>query len=313
MKRGRRKGSGVKSSINREQPTDTRHKLLHSHRDSRMVRLRQLILALKKEQATAQRNMLVEERKACRDEKKRKDYDKAIHESNDVLAALEQDDGNAWTLADNYLSARKAEIESQIATKNNQLSKKPALPRFHLTTREQKVLDKLRASQRAYVLLDEIDSLWKTWSAQCERAVLNADADWFRRQANAIVHRDKRTGAQKDRARFEAEVWRLLTVECVPERKILDGDTCFVQRKDEQPLTDKEKQEIRELEQLNRHAVVEDMIGKSYKRTDDGDYVAVSKGGGALIVEWTLGKRRYSCRFKNGRCVRDAIRDIAKL
>ncbi|MFL6544110.1 MAG: hypothetical protein ACJ8LM_02880, partial [Candidatus Udaeobacter sp.] len=151
MKRGRRKGSGVKSSINREQPTDTRHKLLHSHRDSRMVRLRQLILALKKEQATAQRNMLVEERKACRDEKKRKDYDKAIHESNDVLAALEQDDGNAWTLADNYLSARKAEIESQIATKNNQLSKKPALPRFHLTTREQKVLDKLRASQRAYV------------------------------------------------------------------------------------------------------------------------------------------------------------------
>jgi len=86
-----------------------------------------------------------------------------------------------------------------------------------------------------------------------------------------------------------------------------------VQRKDEQPLTDKEKQEIRELEQLNRHAVVEDMIGKSYKRTDDGDYVAVSKGGGALIVEWTLGKRRYSCRFKNGRCVRDAIRDIAKL
>src|SRR5205814_2177948 len=84
----------------------------------------------------------------CRDEKKRKDCDKVIHESNDVLAALEQDDGNAWTLADNYLSARKAEIESQIATKNNQLSKKPALPRFHLTTREQKVLDKLRASQR---------------------------------------------------------------------------------------------------------------------------------------------------------------------
>src|SRR5207247_10175305 len=65
---------------------------------------------------------------------------------------------------------------------------------------------------------------WKTWSAQCERAVLNADADWFRRQANALDHRDKRTDAQKDRARFEAEVWRLLTVERVPERKILDGD-----------------------------------------------------------------------------------------
>src|SRR5947199_9316603 len=140
-----------------------------------MARLRQLILALKTEQATAQRNILVEERKACRDEQKRKDYDKAIHESNDVLAALEQDDGNAWTLADNYLSARKAEIESQIATKNDQLSKKPALPRFHLITREQKVLDKLRASQRAYVMLDEIDSLCKTWSAQYQSTVLNAN------------------------------------------------------------------------------------------------------------------------------------------
>src|SRR5947199_9013995 len=98
MKRGRRKGSGVKSSINREQPTDTRHKLLHSHRDSRMVRLRQLILALKKEQATAQRNMLAEERKACRDEKKRKDYDKAIQESKEVMDAPQQNAGNSWTV-----------------------------------------------------------------------------------------------------------------------------------------------------------------------------------------------------------------------
>src|SRR5439155_880123 len=91
---------------------------------------------------------------------------------------------------------------------NEQLAKKPALPRFHLTTREQKVLDKLRASQRAYVLLDEIDSLWKTWSAQCERAVLNGDADWFERQAKAIEK-----GGLLQRVQFNTKVTYLLETE----------------------------------------------------------------------------------------------------
>jgi hypothetical protein len=71
-----------------------------------------LILAVKKEQATAHRNMLVAEQKACREEEKLKDYAKAIRESNDLLAALEQGDEEAWTLADHFLSARAAEYDS---------------------------------------------------------------------------------------------------------------------------------------------------------------------------------------------------------
>ena len=126
--------------------------------------------------------------------------------------------------------------------------------------------------------------------------------------SRAIRDGDKRTDAQKDRGRFEAEVLRLLTV--IPEREILK---CFNQRPDAEPLTEEEKREIRELEQDYKHTVIEDMIGKSYTRNKDGELIAVSKGGGALIVEWTLGKRRYSCRFKNKRCARDAVRDIAKL
>ena len=160
-----------------------------------------------------------------------------------------------------------------------------------------------------YVLLDEIDALWPDLAAQFERAMLDGDADWFKRQAHAIEHGDERTGQEKDRGRFEAEVMRLLTVECVPERKILAGDTCFVQRKNAQPLTEKEKHEIHELERTYRHAVIEDMIGKRYRRADDGGYVAVGEG---LILEWTVGEHRFSCRFKNRRCARDAVRDIAK-
>jgi hypothetical protein len=185
---------------------------------------------------------------------------------------------HASKLPDNYLSARKAE-NARVATK------------------------------KRYVLRDEIDSLWNAWSAQCERALLDRDADWFNRQARAIELGDRRTDAEKDRCRFEAEVVRLLTVECFPERKILAGD-CFGLREDTQPLTEDEKREIRELEHMHKHAVIEDMIGKSYRRNDDGEYVATGKG---LILEWTLGEARYSCRFKNRRCARDAVREIAKL
>ena len=106
-KRGRKKGSGVKSSIKGERH-DIRARLFHGHRDYRIVRLCQLVLAVKKEEVTAQRDMLLEERKACRDEQQ-KGYDKAIRESNELLAALEQGNGNAWRLADNHLSARRTQ------------------------------------------------------------------------------------------------------------------------------------------------------------------------------------------------------------
>jgi len=89
-----------------------RGRIIYGSADWPTIKLRQLILVVKKEQATAHRNMLVAEQKACRDEEKLKDYAKAIRESNDVLAALEQGDEKAWTLADNFLSARAAEYDS---------------------------------------------------------------------------------------------------------------------------------------------------------------------------------------------------------
>jgi hypothetical protein len=104
-----------------------------------------------------------------------------------------------------------------------------------------------------------------------------------------------------------------LTVECVPERKLLAADTCFVQRKDTQPLTEEEKREILRWETLYNQDYVEELIGKRYTRNKDGELITVSKGGGALILEWTVGKHHYSCHFKNKRCTRDAVREIAKL
>ena len=65
-----------------------RGRIIYGSADWPTIKLRQLILAVKKEQATAHRNMLVAEQKAWRDEEKLKDYAKAIRESNDVLAAL---------------------------------------------------------------------------------------------------------------------------------------------------------------------------------------------------------------------------------
>jgi hypothetical protein len=62
------------------------------------------------------------------------------------------------------------------------------------------------------------------------------------------------------------------------------------------PLTDEEKRENRELEHDYKQSVIEDMIGKSYNEPQGRRMV--NKGDGALILEWTLGKRRYSCHFQ---------------
>lgn len=90
-------------------------------------------------------------------------------------------------------------------------SQQDTLPDNYLSQR--RALNTAIGREQGYVLLDEIDALWKTWSAECERAVITGDADWFQRQADAIKHGDKRTDAQKDRARFEAEIVRLGQVE----------------------------------------------------------------------------------------------------
>jgi hypothetical protein len=266
-----------------------------------------------------------------------------------------------------------------------------------------------KARAKGYVLLDEIDSLWNTLSAQFERAVLDGDAEWFERQAKAIRWHDSRTESQKERAQFNAEVirrfegafWSTRTKQTVkqedddnaaalandpapikfteamreaahkeaerkePERrkrraalarylnspkgkaeqrakqraaavskkkspqryeqaatltpggKFTDAKArqileSFHPRKDTKPLTDKEKKFIRwhEDERWN-HAEIEDMIGKSYTRNKDSELIAVSKRGGALIVEWKDRTQKFTHRFKNERCALDAIRDIA--
>jgi hypothetical protein len=191
------------------------------------------------------------------------------------------------------------------------------LPSNYFSFRSEATRQAIATGRTRYVRLDEIDALWNAWSAQCERALLEGDADWFKRQAHAMERGDRRTDQEKDRGRFEAEVARLLIIDRVPERKILADDKnnkCFNLRYDTAPLTNEEKQTIRDFEWSGcTHAVIEDEIGKCYKRADNGDYIAASKGRGALIVEWTLDKQRhYSCRFKNRRCARDCVRDIAK-
>jgi hypothetical protein len=83
------------------------------------------------------------------------------------------------------------------------------LPNDYLSSRREATRQAI-ATGRRYVLMDEIDSLWHAWIEQCERALLDGEADWFKRQAYAIEHGDERTGTEKDRDRFEAEVMRYL-------------------------------------------------------------------------------------------------------
>ena len=59
MKRGRKKGSGVLSGIQPQRETwdDIRNRIIYGTAEWRIVRLHQLVLTLKKEQATAQRGV----------------------------------------------------------------------------------------------------------------------------------------------------------------------------------------------------------------------------------------------------------------
>jgi len=70
----------------------------------------------------------------------------------------------------------------------------------------------LRRGQRLVALaknlfakLDDVDGLWNAFNAQFERAVLDGDADWFKRQARAIEK-----GGLPQRAQFNAKVVDLL-------------------------------------------------------------------------------------------------------
>lgn len=200
--KNRRGRKSVLSEAGNEEWSDIRNRIIYGSAEWRILKLRELILAFKKEQATAQRNMLLKEQESCRNEIKahrdnitRKEltpaqirdrqrtitkYDEALRQIEEELHALEQggdvlEQGKkrAWPLADNHLSARKALNEA-----------------------------------KRYVLRDEIDALWRVLAAQFERAVINHDADWFERQAKAIEK-----GGMPQRVQFNTKVIDLLETE----------------------------------------------------------------------------------------------------
>lgn len=92
----------------------------------------------------------------------------------ELISVVEKECGGR--LADNYLSASAAEI----------------------------------AQERGYVLRAEIDKLWRDIAAEFERSVLDANGDWFDRQAKAIRSGDRRSDTDKARGRFDAAVAKVL-------------------------------------------------------------------------------------------------------
>lgn len=363
----RRPGVYTGTQPGHEESSDISNRIICGHPEWQIVRLRKLIVALKNEQATAQRNMLLEEQEAYREEiKGRRDkitrkkltpaqvrdrqrtvagLDEALQQIDDTLAALERGDERAWPLADNFLSSRARETQP-----------------------------------------DEMRLLWRELVAQFERAVLRGNTDWFERQAAGILWNDRRTESEKTLARFKAEVVRRLDqaiwltrakqrakqmkneerwkearkkqqIEWEQYRDSPEGRTAsprerqvkfasLVQEakphiesdtltpagktidararqilesfhlcKDAKPLTftPELKREIRELEQMNKKAMVEDIIGQPYERDENREPVPVSEEGGALIVEWKEGARKFAHRFKNERCALDAVRGMIGL
>jgi hypothetical protein len=60
-------------------------------------------------------------------------------------------------------------------------------------------------------IFDEIDWLWRDLCAEFQRAAMDGDAGWFRRQAEAIVKAIEHSGLP-ERVRFNAKVVRLVEI-----------------------------------------------------------------------------------------------------
>ncbi len=84
------------------------------------------------------------------------------------------------------------------------------------------------ARQRKYVLLNEVDALWRDLSAQFERAVLDGDADWFERQAKAIQRKAGRDALNQ----FEAAVAHKLEMFYWDYDRAMPVSAAFRQQKD---------------------------------------------------------------------------------
>jgi hypothetical protein len=176
--------SGLKALIDpqREEATEIHGKLLHGHREYKIIRLRELIEAERNAQRAAQKEMFQCEREAeiARFKKlsrKQREKEKRHHVAvlKGLDTALKQAETMPWFLSDNFLSARANEISARLAAND-------------------------------YVELPELDALWRDLHAQFERAVLDSDAAWFERQGKAIHSNDIRSETDKHRDEFDAAV-----------------------------------------------------------------------------------------------------------
>ena len=167
----------------------------------------------------------------------------------------------ASKLPDNYLSARKAEYDKYLSA--------------HKTENDK------TATNKRYVLQDEIDALWRDLSAQFERAVLDGDAGWFEQQAKALD-----SVQQQEHARFNA------AVVCAIE---------FAQ-KTVAPLSDKKAPRRK----TRRESATLPPAGKSIGKTAHDVFAELNVEviGGRIIVE--------GCPFESKGRALEAIRAIAQ-
>ena len=131
------------------------------------------------------------------------------------------------------------------------------------------------ARQKRYVLLEKIDALWNKLRAQFERAVLDGDAEWFKRQLQALSSKQS-----QEKIRFNAKVVHLLEM-AMWGTHANQGD--------------------------NREDLTLTPAGKFTDAMASDIYDALAKQelpNGQLLVE--------GCRFENKERVMEAIHNMAK-
>jgi hypothetical protein len=161
---------------------------------------------------------------------------------------------------------------------------------------------------------EEIDVLWGEWSAECERAMLDGDADWFARQAKAIA----KGGLPQQRAQFNAKVVHLLELafwetwakqRAEQERKgrHMESATLTPAGKFTDAMaSDIWKAVVRaDLEEPKRRSLIEQQlaVAESY------GLGKASRNKKPQIIEQVVAE---SYGFKTKECAMDAIRDFAE-
>ncbi|MGI8435939.1 MAG: hypothetical protein ACR2NX_03415 [Chthoniobacterales bacterium] len=207
----------------------------------------------------------------------------------------------------------------------------------HLSARA-KANAEIARQKKSYVLLNEVDALWRDLSAQFERAVLDGDADWFERQAKAIQRETRRDMLNQ----FESEVAHILEIFSWYDRA-MPISAAFRQQKDSSS-SDAAANRRREKDMLLTGVVISQKSlqkaaarkwRRNLKRKAPGmeDATLESAGKRAPVTAQqvldcfssrTEGKRFYvrvrpgegnfkEHNFKDSRGAREAIRRIARL